>query len=34
MLRKVNRQLFPDMKEDMFISMAYVILDHEKNEAN
>ena len=31
-LREVNRQLFPDMKEDMFISMAYVILDHEKNE--
>ncbi len=28
-LRKVNRQLFPDMKEDMFISMAYLILDHE-----
>ena len=27
-LRKVNRQLFPDMKEDMFISMAYLILDH------
>lgn len=27
-LKKVNRQLFPDMKEDMFISMAYVILDH------
>jgi sigma-B regulation protein RsbU (phosphoserine phosphatase) len=27
-LRKVNRQLFPDMKEDMFISMAYIILDH------
>jgi sigma-B regulation protein RsbU (phosphoserine phosphatase) len=26
-LHKVNRQLFPDMKEDMFISMAYVILD-------
>ena len=26
-LRKVNRQLFPDMKEDMFISMAYIILD-------
>ncbi len=26
-LRKVNRQLFPDMKEDMFISMAYLILD-------
>ncbi len=31
-LREVNRQLFPDMKEDMFISMAYVILDHAKNE--
>ena len=31
-LRLVNRQLFPDMKEDMFISMAYVILDHAKNE--
>lgn len=27
-LSKVNRQLFPDMKEDMFISMAYVILNH------
>ena len=27
-LRKVNRQLYPDIKEDMFISMAYVILDH------
>lgn len=27
-LKKVNRQLFPDMKEDMFISMAYVILDY------
>ncbi len=26
-LKKVNHQLFPDMKEDMFISMAYVILD-------
>ena len=26
-LRKVNRQLFPDMKEDMFISMAYLVLD-------
>jgi sigma-B regulation protein RsbU (phosphoserine phosphatase) len=25
-LRKVNRQLFPDIKEDMFISMAYVLL--------
>ena len=30
-LRKVNRQLYPDIKEDMFISMAYVILDHKSN---
>src|SRR3954470_9645574 len=27
-LQKVNRQLYPDIKEDMFISMAYVIIDH------
>src|SRR5437868_1689208 len=27
-LRKVNRQLYPDIKEDMFISMAYVVVDH------
>jgi sigma-B regulation protein RsbU (phosphoserine phosphatase) len=33
-LRKVNRQLFPDMKEDMFISMAYVILDHPANQVS
>ncbi len=26
-LRLVNAQLFPDIKEDMFISMAYAILD-------
>ena len=26
-LRAVNRQLYPDMKEDMFISMAYVIVN-------
>jgi sigma-B regulation protein RsbU (phosphoserine phosphatase) len=26
-LRLVNEQLFPDIKEDMFISMAYAILD-------
>ncbi len=26
-LRRVNEQLFPDIKEDMFISMAYAILD-------
>ncbi len=30
-LRKVNRQLYPDIKEDMFISMAYLILDHERH---
>ncbi len=30
-LRKVNRQLYPDIKEDMFISMAYLILDHERD---
>ena len=28
-LRKVNRQLYPDIKEDMFISMAYLILNHQ-----
>jgi phosphoserine phosphatase RsbU/P len=27
-LQKVNRQLYPDIKEDMFISMAYLALDH------
>ncbi len=26
-LRRVNEQLYPDIKEDMFISMAYLILD-------
>ena len=31
-LRKVNRQLYPDIKEDMFISMAYLILDHHRDE--
>jgi sigma-B regulation protein RsbU (phosphoserine phosphatase) len=30
-LRKVNRQLYPDIKEDMFISMAYLILDHQQD---
>jgi sigma-B regulation protein RsbU (phosphoserine phosphatase) len=30
-LKKVNRQIYPDIKEDMFISMAYVILDHARN---
>ena len=33
-LRKVNRQLFPDMKEDMFISMAYLILDGAAGDIN
>ena len=31
-LRKVNRQLFPDMKEDMFISMAYLILENQSGQ--
>ncbi len=30
-LRKVNRQLYPDIKEDMFISMAYLILDQHQS---
>ena len=30
-LHRVNRQLYPDIKEDMFISMAYAILDHASN---
>lgn len=30
-LRRVNQQLYPDIKEDMFISMAYLILDSENN---
>ncbi len=32
-LRSVNRQLYPDMKEDMFISMAYVVLNRHTGEA-
>ncbi|MEP7070756.1 MAG: GAF domain-containing SpoIIE family protein phosphatase [Verrucomicrobiota bacterium] len=28
-LRAVNRQLYPDIKEDMFISMAYLVLDQQ-----
>ncbi len=27
LLRRVNRQLYPDIKQDMFISMLYLILD-------
>ena len=30
-LQKVNRQLYPDIKEDMFISMAYLILNHTRD---
>lgn len=32
-LKAVNQQLYPDMKEDMFISMAYVILNRHTGEA-
>ncbi len=32
-LRRVNSQLYPDIKEDMFISMAYLILDAEQGTA-
>lgn len=32
-LRSVNRQIYPDMKQDMFISMAYVVLNHRTGEA-
>jgi sigma-B regulation protein RsbU (phosphoserine phosphatase) len=30
-LQRVNRQLYPDIKEDMFISMIYLILDAHSN---
>jgi len=30
-LRRVNRQLYPDIKEDMFISMAYLIIEANTN---
>lgn len=32
-LQAVNRQLYPDMKEDMFISMAYVVLNRRSGQA-
>ncbi len=32
-LRGVNRLLYPDMKEDMFISMAYVVINRRTGEA-
>lgn len=31
-LHRVNHQLYPDIKEDMFISMAYLILDTQTRE--
>jgi sigma-B regulation protein RsbU (phosphoserine phosphatase) len=31
-LNKVNREVYPDIKEDMFISMAYLILDENGND--
>ena len=31
-LNRVNRQLYPDIKEDMFISMAYLVLAEDTNE--
>ncbi|MFV0337600.1 MAG: PP2C family protein-serine/threonine phosphatase [Chthoniobacterales bacterium] len=31
-LKRVNRQLYPDIKEDMFISMAYLILNCDNGE--
>jgi len=31
-LSQVNRQLYPDIKEDMFISMAYLLLDEKGND--
>jgi sigma-B regulation protein RsbU (phosphoserine phosphatase) len=33
LLRGVNRLLYPDMKQDMFISMAYVVLDRRSGAA-
>ena len=31
-LNKVNRHIYPDIKEDMFISMAYLLLDENGND--
>jgi sigma-B regulation protein RsbU (phosphoserine phosphatase) len=30
-LHRVNRQIYPDIKEDMFVSMAYLVLDDNSN---
>jgi sigma-B regulation protein RsbU (phosphoserine phosphatase) len=32
-LKAVNRQLYPDMKEDMFISMAYMVMNRRTGES-
>jgi len=31
-LNQVNRQIYPDIKEDMFVSMAYLLLDENGND--
>ena len=31
-IRRLNTQLYPDIREDMFISLAYVVLDRRSNE--
>jgi len=31
-LCELNRQLFPDIREDMFITMVYLVLNHKTNE--
>jgi sigma-B regulation protein RsbU (phosphoserine phosphatase) len=31
-IRRLNAQLYPDIREDMFISMAFVVLDRRSNE--
>ncbi len=31
-IRKLNAQLYPDIREDMFISLAYVVMDRRGNE--
>lgn len=33
LLRKVNRQLYPDMRQDMFISMAYAVINRHRGDA-
>ena len=31
-MRAVNRRLYPDIKQDMFVSMLYVVLDTRTND--